>query len=103
MTTSSAADVLGVLSRADRRWAAKTNDVEQDVAYLEHLTAAVTAHLAGKQQHRMSTLETLVSAILLDDYDPDWDLIDQAQEAVRIIQFVHTYLLGVGARMRGAA
>lgn len=95
MTTTS--DLLGVLSRADKRYANRRDLTPAEDGYLEHLAAAVTAHLAGKQRYRNSSLTTLVSAVLLDAYDPEVDLVEQAQEAVRIVETVHTYLLGLHA------
>lgn len=103
MSTSSAAEILGVLSRADRRYANRCNDVERESAYLECLTSAVMAHLAGKAATRKSALEALVAAVMADDFDPDGDLVDQAEESVRVVDQIHKYLLAMRARMRGVA
>jgi hypothetical protein len=99
---STAAEILGVLSRADKRWATRHNDIEQDVEYLENLTSAMVTHIAGKNRWSTSLLANLVAAVMADDFDPDGDLVDQAEEAVRIVNQVHTYLLAINARMRGA-
>jgi hypothetical protein len=88
-------DLLGVLSRADKRYANRRDLTPAEDGYLEHLAAAVTAHLSGKQRYRSSALATLVSAVLLDAYDPGVDLVEQAQESVLIVETVHTYLLGL--------
>lgn len=92
-------ETLGVIARADKRWAERHDLMPAEAAYLEHLAAAVNAHIIGKQHHRLAALDALVAAVLLDDYDPKWDVLDQAQEAVRIIRSVHTYLLGTRAQL----
>lgn len=93
--TSTHADLLGVLARADQRWANRHDDIPADTAYLECLARSVQAHLAGRAAHRRSVLADLVAAVLDQDYDPDGDLVDQAEEAARIVHTIRTYLLGV--------
>lgn len=100
MTASS--DVLGVLSRADKRYADRHDLTPAEEGYLEHLAAAVRAHIAGRQQYRNTAFKSLLEAVLLSHYDPAGDLVEQAEEAVRIVREVHEYLLRVRSRSRGA-
>lgn len=103
MTPTTLSDVLGVLTRADKRWADRRDLMPAEGDYLEHLAAATDAHIRGKQRYRNTALRTLLEAVLLDAYDPDLDLVEQAEEAVRVIQTIHTYLLGLHAQLRGVA
>lgn len=100
MTATS--EVLGVLARADKRYADRHNLTPAEVGYLETLAAAVNAHISGKQRYRNAALRSVLEAVLLGDFDPAGELVEQAEEAVRIVQAVHAYLLKVRSRSRGA-
>jgi hypothetical protein len=100
MTATS--EVLGVLARADKRYADRHNLTPAEVGYLETLAAAVNAHISGKQRYRNTALRSVLEAVLLGDFDPAGELVEQAEEAVRIVGQIHMYLLSLNSRSRAA-
>lgn len=100
--TTSTAEVLGVLARADKRYADRNDMTTADDGYLEHLTAAVVAHITGKQRYRSVLLRNVCAALLAEDFDPDGDLADQAEESVRIVGQIQEYLTALQSRSRAA-